>query len=136
MPTDHALAKRRRLSLKQLGREDLVLYHREGTPGMFDQIIETLRGVGVVPRVRHQPDQMMTVLTWVAAGSGIGLVPGCVARLAFEGVEFREITPSAGPLPLVMVHRRADESPTVAAFVDRVRAQRDRLQKGMEGRCS
>lgn len=65
----------------------------------------------------------MTVLTWVAAGAGIGLVPGCVSRLAVEGVVFREVTPSAGPLPLVMVHRRGEESPTVAAFVDRVREQ-------------
>lgn len=135
VPEGHALAKRRRLNLKQLAREDLVLYHREGTPGMFDQIIEALRGAGVAPRVRYQPDQMMTVLTWVAAGAGIGLVPGCVARLAFEGVKFREVTPSAGPLPLVMVHRRGDDSPTVAAFVERVRAQRARVQKCMEGRC-
>lgn len=135
VPADHVLTKKRRITFKQLAAEDLVLYHRKGTPAMFDQIIEALRGAGVAPKVRYQPDQMMTVLTWVAAGAGIGLVPGCVARLAFAGVEFREITPSAGPLPLVMVHRRGDESPTVAAFVEQVRAQRSRLQKCMEGRC-
>ena len=39
----------------------------------------------------------MTVLTWVASGAGIGLVPGCVSRLAVEGVVFREVAPSAGP---------------------------------------
>jgi len=135
VPADHALAKGRSVNFKQLAGEDLVVYHREGTPVMFDQIVEACRSAGVAPRVRYQPDQMMTVLTWVAAGSGIGLVPGCVSRLAVQGVVFREISPSAGPLPLVMAYRRGEESPTVAALVERVRAQRPQLQKCMENRC-
>lgn len=135
LPADHALAQKRRVTFKQLAGEDLILYHREGTPGMFDQIVEACRGAGVAPRVKYQPDQMMTVLTWVASGAGIGLVPGCVSRLAVDGVVFREVGPSAGPLPLVMVHRRGEESPTVAAFVERVRAQKSQLQQCMEGRC-
>ena len=36
LPAGHALAQRRRVTFKQLAGEDLVLYHREGTPGMFD----------------------------------------------------------------------------------------------------
>ncbi len=136
LPSQHALARRRRLTFKQLAGEPLVMFHREGAPAMFDQIVEAAREAGIAPRVAYQPEQMMTVLTWVAAGSAIGLVPGCVARQETAGVVFREITPSTGPLPLVMVHRRAEESPTVAAWVERVRALRPSLQKQMQRRCA
>ncbi len=135
VPADHALAKQRKVNFKQLAGEDLVLYHRDGTPGMFDQIIEACRSAGVAPRVKYQPDQMMTVLAWVAVGSGIGLVPGCVSSIEVEGVFFWKLSPSAGPLPLVMVYRRGQKSPAVAAFIERICAQRKQLPKCMEGRC-
>ncbi len=134
LPRDHALTRKRRLSFKHLAMEDLVVFHRPGAPAMYDQIMDACRGAGISPRVRHEPDQMMTVAIRVAAGSAIGLVPGCVSQRQVEGVVFREITPSAGPLPLVMAYRRGEDSPTVAAWVDQVRAMRTELEQRM-GRC-
>ncbi|GAB5561026.1 MAG: LysR substrate-binding domain-containing protein [Synoicihabitans sp.] len=135
LPASHDLASKRRVTFKQLAKQPLALFHRGGAPAMYDQIMEACRSAGVAPRVRHEPNQMMTVVTWVASGSAIGLVPGCVSQRAFPGVVFREITPSAGPLPLVMIHRRGDDSPTVAAWIERVRELRPGLQKQMEQRC-
>lgn len=135
LPGAHPLAPRRRLNFKQLAGESLVMFHREGAPAMFDQIVEAARHSGIAPRVDHQPEQMMTVLSWVGSGGAIGLVPGCVARREAPGVVFREIGPSAGALPLMMVYRRGEDSPTVAAMVERVKALRPAIRRRMEQRC-
>lgn len=135
VPADHPLARKRRLQFKHLTKEPLVLFHRRGAPAMHDQIMQALRDSGVAPKVKHEPDQMMTVVTWVAAGRAIGLVPGCVSQRETDGVVYREIGPSAGPLPMVMIHRRGDESPTVAAWLEQVRGLRPELEQSMKRCC-
>lgn len=134
LPAEHPLTKRRQLHFKHLAKEKLALLHRPGAPALHDQIMAACREAGIAPRMVHEPDHMMTVLTWVAAGSAIGLVPGCTSHREVPGIVFREIRPSAGPLPLVMVHRRGEESPTVAAWLERVRTQREELVERI-GRC-
>jgi DNA-binding transcriptional LysR family regulator len=134
VPEGHPLARRRQLNFQHLAKEKLALLHRPGAPAMYDQILGACHEAGIAPRVAYEPDHMTTVLTWVSAGSAIGLVPGCTSHYDVPQAVFRELRPSAGPLPLMMVHRRGDDSPTVAAWIERIRAQRELLAKGI-GRC-
>lgn len=134
VPEKHGLAKGAKLAVKKLGPEPLVVYEREGAPGLFDTIMATCRAAGVSPRVEHEPDLMTTVLTLVAAGSGIGLVPGCVATREAPGVVFKEITPASGDVPLVMSWGREADSPTLSAFVDVMRDLKPQICEQMECR--
>lgn len=134
VPEGHALAKGAKLAVKKLGAEPLVVYEREGAPGLFDTIMATCRAAGISPRVEHEPDLMTTVLTLVAAGSGIGLVPGCVATRAAAGVVFKEVTPPSAAVPLVMAWGRDADSPTLAAFVDMMRELKPTIGAQMECR--
>ncbi|MCC5025404.1 MAG: LysR family substrate-binding domain-containing protein [Candidatus Synoicihabitans palmerolidicus] len=135
LPDGHALARGRKLALRKLGGEPLVVYQRTGAPGLFDTIVAMVRGAGIAPWFEHEPDLMTTVLTLVAAGSGLGLVPGCVACREVEGVSFREVTPASEPVPLVMAWSRENDSPTLAAFTDVVRELKPVIQARMERRC-
>lgn len=134
LPESHALAKPAKLALRKLGREPLVVYERQGAPGLFDTIMATCRTAGIAPRVEHEPDLMTTVLTLVAAGSGVGLVPGCVATRETPGVVFKEITPASAEVPLVMAWGRNSDSPTLSAFVDVMRELRPAICAQMECR--
>jgi DNA-binding transcriptional LysR family regulator len=133
LPEGHALAKVKKLALRKLADEPLVIYERTGAPGLFDTIMATCRAAGVVPRIEHEPDLMTTVLTLVAAGSGIGLVPGCVATRETAGVRFCAIMPASEAVPLVMAWSEKIESPTVGAFIDVMRDLKPMIRAQMEG---
>jgi DNA-binding transcriptional LysR family regulator len=72
LPHEHPLAKRKRLSLKELAREDFVLFVRGQASGLFDTIISACGEAGFSPRVVRQPTQMQTLLSQVASGMGGG----------------------------------------------------------------
>ncbi len=134
LPDDHRLARRRgkTLPVKQLGAEPLVVYERAGAPGLFDTIMALCRTAGIAPRIEHEPDLMTTVLTLVAGGAGIGLVPGCVACRFAPGVVFREVSPASDEVPLVMAWPRDNESPALGAFLDVVRELGPEIRAQME----
>ncbi|WP_221031225.1 LysR family transcriptional regulator [Actomonas aquatica] len=135
VPSDHALAQRRggTLPVKRLGQETLVVYQQTGAMGLYDIIMGMCRRAGIAPRVVQEPDLMPTVVTLVAAGVGIGLVPGCVACRHVPGVEFRELSPRSDDVPLVMAWGRDNASPTLGAFLDVVRELKPAIQAQMEG---
>lgn len=134
LPADHRWGRgeAKPLRVRKLGTEPLVVYERAGAPGLFDTIMTMCRADGIVPRVEHELDQMSTVLTLVAAGAGVGLVPGCVACRFAPEVVFRELKPASAEVPLVMAWPRDPASPAVGAFLDVVREIKPTIQAQME----
>jgi len=68
----------------------------------------------VTPRIAHTPSVIGTILRYVEAGSGIGIVPESVSP---ETADVRLI-PLYPPtmIPLVMVWSREGDDPAVSAF--------------------
>ena len=62
-----------------------------------------------------------TVVSFVAAGVGIAVVPEGLKVLARPGVVFRLVAPPAPVTRLAVVHRAGELAPTVASFLDVVR---------------
>jgi hypothetical protein len=60
---------------------------------------------GFVPRVRHEVDETSTLVTLVAAGLGVAIVPDPTAALDIAGVCYRELTPATLGVDLVVAHR-------------------------------
>jgi len=112
----HPLAELRRVPLRRLAAEPLVLFPRDQAPGFHDLLIDSLAGAGVAPRVIQYAPEMLTIIGLVAAGTGVSLVPASVARLALDGVAYRPVT--GAPLSeLVAITRAGDDSALVRAFV-------------------
>ena len=116
LPAGHPLAALRRVPLRRLAAEPLVLFPRDQAPGLHDLLIGSLAGAGAAPRVIQYAPEMLTIIGLVAAGTGVSLVPASVGRLALDGVAYR---PMAGaPLSeLVAITRAGDDSALVRAFV-------------------
>jgi DNA-binding transcriptional LysR family regulator len=94
LPERHRLAQGRSLSLRALCGERLLLFPRAHAPGYYDLLIAICRQAGLETMIVQETRHLHTLLSLVATGHGVSLVPKCVARLARPGVVCRAIRPS------------------------------------------
>lgn len=114
VPEGHKLAKRKTASWRELEREPLiVLARREGT-GLYDAVIAGCRRVGVTPRLAHMPSLIGTVISYVEAGAGIGVVTESVLPES-SGLKFVLLQP-VQRVPLVFVWQEHEDTPPVQRF--------------------
>ena len=94
LPERHRLARRRSLALRALAGERLLLFPRTHAPGYYDLLMAICRHDGFEPTIVQVTRHLHTLLSLVATGDGVALVPKCVARLARPGVVCRALRPS------------------------------------------
>ncbi|WP_319805797.1 LysR substrate-binding domain-containing protein [Dactylosporangium fulvum] len=112
MPEGHALASRRRLNVKDLRGEDLVV-HAGGTSVMYGAVAALFRDAGVEAKFRHEVAETSTLLTFVAAGLGLAVVPEPVSKLGVAGVTFRPVSGEGATIDLCSAVRADDNSATL-----------------------
>ena len=84
----HPLAGEPHLSLEQIAGEPLTLFARRHAPSLFDTLISGFFQHELRPRVISEPASMQALLTQVASGQSVALVPSCVANLQTTGCRF------------------------------------------------
>lgn len=114
VPSDHPLAARPSIPWKALAGEPVVMLARREGAGSHDAILAACSQAGFAPRVAHTPSVIGTVLRYVEAGSGIGIVPESVLPET-DAVRLIPLKPAA-TIPLVMVWSREGGDPAVTAF--------------------
>ena len=132
LPAKHPLAKQKVVRLRSLASEPFVQFHRKGAPGLFDEVIATCRRTGFSPRIVNEPNFMATVMTLVESGLGVSLIPRCVRSLNRRHVVIRPITPKSERIPLCVAWRKSANNPTLAAFLDVLRAAIPSIKTQME----
>ena len=132
LPDAHPLAKQKVIRLKTLAEESFVQFHRQGAPGLFDEVITSCRRAGFSPRIVNEPNFMATVMTLVQSGLGISLIPRCVRSLNRPHVSILPIAPKSAPIPLCVAWRKSVDNPALAAFLDILRAAGPQIRAQME----
>lgn len=103
----HSLAAHAAPSLRLFAREPFILFPRRLGPGLYDQIIRLCQRSGFTPHVVQETDQMQTIVSLVAAGIGVALVPASLQNLRRTGVVYRTV-PESRPIVEVAVAWRGD----------------------------
>jgi DNA-binding transcriptional LysR family regulator len=116
LPTGHPLARRARLSLTELADEPFVTFPRERGPAFFDQIMRLCHDAGFTPRIVQQAMQL-DVVSLVAAGFGVAILPGSMRLARRPGAVFRAIE-GAPTTDLLAAWRPDDDSPVLRDFLD------------------
>jgi DNA-binding transcriptional LysR family regulator len=124
LPANHELARLRRIPLRRLAAEPLVLFPRDQAPGFHDLLMRSLAASGVHPHVVQYAPETLTIVGLVAAGIGVSLGAESVARLALDGVTYRPVI-GAPDAELLAVARADDDSPLVAAFIEHATSPAD-----------
>jgi len=115
-PNGDPRAKKKSVQWKELRQDPLIVLARREGVGLHEEILEACRRARFNPRLAHTPSVITTVLSYVEAGAGIGIIPESVALLG-SGVPltFRPLTPQQC-VDLVMVWKEDDLSPPLLAF--------------------
>lgn len=111
LPPDHALCRRRTVPMQALADEGFVLYPRPIGAGLYDAIMEACQRAGFAPRVVQEAPQIASIISLVAAGMGVALVPAALRHMGAEGIAYRPIRGDAPHAQLDMAYRRLDRSP-------------------------
>jgi DNA-binding transcriptional LysR family regulator len=96
VPSSHALARKPAVRLRDTAHETFVLYDRAHAPGFHDFVLGILSRAGVIPAVSQVAGEMPTLISLVASGAGISLLPVSAvknSRVAVTGCKIRDKTP-------------------------------------------
>lgn len=116
LPANHPLAAKKKLLWKMLRDQPLIVLARREGVGLHDRVMLGCHRAGFSPRLAHMPSIVGTVLAYVEAGAGIGVVPESVAVLrSGENIVFRPLHPLQN-IELVMVWNEEQNNPAAHAF--------------------
>lgn len=122
LPGTHPLAGSRRLALKKLREEPFVMFSRAASPDYYERVLAICSDAGFYPEVRHEVQHWLSVVSLVAQGLGVALVPAALAGSGIPGAVFVAISPSTARSEAFCVWRSADDNAGLQAFLADVRA--------------
>lgn len=123
LPSAHPAAGAAEVALVALAGETLVTHPSGRRSTMQPLVLDAWRAAG------HDPANLQllevgetgTLVVFVAAGLGIGLVPASVRALRLDGVAYVPLADPVPEVPLALAHR-SDAGPAVTRVADVVRA--------------
>ncbi len=131
LPRSHRFARTRRISLSKLKTEPWVLWRREIASRLYDEIFAACASSGFEPRVVQRTVRLATVVSLVASGVGLALVPATSAQMGIKSVVFRPLEGRRILVPMSFVWRRDEVSPALAPFMAAVRATKLHTSKSL-----
>lgn len=121
VPFGHPLAKQQKVQVKELASEPFVSFPAAEGTGFANALWGACQAAGFMPRVVQEASQMQAILTLVAGGLGVALVPAAMRRLQMKEVRFLELAATKRPptYQLLFAYRGKNDNPVIHAFLNR-----------------
>ena len=116
MPSNHALVSVANLSVGQFADEPFILWPMIEGRGFHLQVIRLCADAGFVPDVVQEAHGMHAVLSLVAVGAGVSIVPESMRGFQSESIAYRPLHGSETEFELCLMTR--DPSPSATAFIE------------------
>lgn len=118
LPIAHPLASGNSpCNVSELAKELFIMTPRKTGHSYYDLFISICYQAGFSPQVTMEAGELQTVISLVAAGVGVALVPFSVKRLHIEGVVYREIEETGLTVETSIAWREDETSPVVHSFL-------------------
>lgn len=91
LPTAHPLATRETLWLKDLAHDSFMAFPADKIPSLHGKFLLACEASGFNPRIALEAWQMSSMVSLVAAGFGVALLPRQVVASPHPGVVYREL---------------------------------------------
>lgn len=119
VPSDHRLATASEVHIEELRGETLVSY--PATSALAGVTADLCRGVGFRPQIGQVVQETSTLISLVASGSGVSLLPAPVSVLGAGGISFLPVV-GRPTVDLAVAWRRDDERPLLHALIAVIRS--------------
>ncbi|MEG5063514.1 LysR family transcriptional regulator [Microcoleus sp. B3-A4] len=118
LPTTHALADQSKISLKALADDAIILPSLDVLP-FYEKVVTLCREAGFEPKINQTVTVtgVVTLLSLVAAGVGVSILPNHVQTLHREGVVYRSLQNAALNRQIAVVWRQEDSSIVLRQFL-------------------
>lgn len=126
LPESHALAGRTKVKLADLSDEPFITYPSHNRSVVYQAVLDACQRSGFTPARVHEVGETSTLVSFVAAGLGVALVPASVQHLKITGANYLPLAGNTEEVELAVATRTDDRSPLVA----RVRARAETLIGG------
>lgn len=114
LPTDHRLAKQKRILISDLATEPMIAPPRTSGSQLYEVLIQQFSASGFEPNLAYEGVSMPLMLSMVTAGQGIALLPDFLTKLEVPGVAVRPLGSAARQTPQLtlnlVAHRQQTDS--------------------------
>jgi DNA-binding transcriptional LysR family regulator len=121
LPESHPLARADAVALELLKDEPFVTYPSHFRSVVHDAVEDACAAHGFAPNAVHEVAETATLVSFVAAGLGVSLVPASVGNMTVSGATYRPLAHDTTRVELAAAWRRDDGRPVLARALDVIR---------------
>jgi DNA-binding transcriptional LysR family regulator len=122
LPADHALARKRTVSLRLLQGEPFAVVARAVSPDYHARILAICNDAGFFPEIRYELRSWLNVVSLVSQGMGVALAPRSLARAALSDAVFIPLDTETAPYETHCLWKTTRDNAALVAFLETVRA--------------
>lgn len=121
LPADHALARRKTLSLARLQGEPFAVVSRAVSPDYHERILGLCADAGFSPEIRFELRHWLSVVSIVSQGLGCALVPAALQQAGLPGAVFVPLNVDTPPYQTHCLWKTDRDQAALGAFLGAVR---------------
>jgi DNA-binding transcriptional LysR family regulator len=91
LPQDHPLAASTSLRLEDLAESPFMIFPADKSPSLHAKFLMACDEAGFSPQIAHEAWQMASMVSLVAAGMGVALLPAQVRNSPHPGVVYKDL---------------------------------------------
>jgi DNA-binding transcriptional LysR family regulator len=114
LPAGHRLADLEEIPVEELADEPFVAYASHLRSVLRDVVEEVCAEHGFTPRVAMEITETATLVSFVAGGIGVSLVPASAAGMTVAGAVYRPLAGTPPRVQVALAWRAGDQSPVLA----------------------
>lgn len=130
LPATHPLASEAVLPLEHLKGEAFAIVMRAVSPDYHDRILAACADAGFEPETHFELRHWLSVVSVIAQGLGVALVPAALQQAGLPGVAFVPLAQPLAPYNTHCLWRTARDQAALGAFLDTVRASAQAVHHG------
>jgi DNA-binding transcriptional LysR family regulator len=121
LPESHPLAGSETVPIEQLRNEPFVTYPSHFRSVLHDAVEDACAAHGFTLFAAHEVSETATLVSFVAAGLGVSLVPASVCNMTVQGAIYRPLAHDPTRVELAAAWRRDDDRPILERALDVIR---------------
>jgi DNA-binding transcriptional LysR family regulator len=119
LPSQHPLAHRKRITIKNLSSDPLIIHPRHEGVVLYDQILQLYAQANYQPTIAQEAMTSPTRIGLVAAGLGVTFVPAGLQILNYPGVVYKPLS-AAPKLSYGIAWSQEGRSPLVESLLNMI----------------